>query len=84
MIKNVNNRANIHQNNRAAVPYSDRPENAASKASLANAFANAKRGYERYVALAKASSLSGDAVETENYYQHADHYWRESRRFVCE
>jgi hypothetical protein len=84
MIKNVNSRAKTHRNNRVAVRYSGRPENTASKASQANAFANAKRGYERYVALAKASSLSGDAVETENYYQHADHYLRESRRFVGE
>ena len=62
----------------------DRPEITASKANQVNAFANAKRGYERYVTLAKASLLSGDAVVTENYYQHADHYLRERRRFVGE
>jgi hypothetical protein len=28
------------------------------------------------VALARAAALTGDAVETENYYQHAEHYFR--------
>lgn len=65
MNKNLNCRAKVYRNDRVA-----------SKADQANAFPNAKRGYERYVALAKASSLSGDSVETENYYQHAEHYLR--------
>jgi hypothetical protein len=38
--------------------------------------ANAKRSYEKYVTLARAAALSGDVVETENYYQHAEHYFR--------
>ena len=84
MIKNFNRCAKSHRSKGVAVPYSDRPEITASKANQANAFANAKPGYERYVTLAKASLLSGDAVVTENYYQHADHYLRESRRFVGE
>lgn len=37
---------------------------------------NAKARYEKYVALARAAALTGDAVETENYYQHAEHYFR--------
>jgi hypothetical protein len=28
------------------------------------------------VTLGRAAALSGDAVETENYYQHAEHYFR--------
>lgn len=40
---------------------------------------NAKAQYERYVALARAAALTGDAVETENYYQHAEHYFRTMR-----
>ena len=28
------------------------------------------------MALARAAALTGDAVETENYYQHAEHYFR--------
>ena len=41
--------------------------------------ANARRQYERYVALAQAAVLSGDAVEAQNYYQHAEHFLRVMR-----
>ena len=37
---------------------------------------NAHRNYERYLALAQAEALSGNRVEAENYYQHAEHYFR--------
>ena len=32
--------------------------------------------FERYVALAREASTSGDRVTAENLYQHADHYFR--------
>jgi hypothetical protein len=38
--------------------------------------ANAKASYEKYVMLARAAARSGDVVETENYYQHAEQYFR--------
>ena len=41
-----------------------------------NGSANAQRNYERYLALAREAALSGDKVEMENYYQHAEHYFR--------
>src|SRR5262245_50444826 len=44
-----------------------------------NVPANARRQYERYVALAQAAVLSGDAVEAQNYYQHAEHFFRVMR-----
>jgi hypothetical protein len=37
---------------------------------------NAQRNYERYLALAKAQAQAGDIVAAENYYQHAEHYFR--------
>ncbi len=37
---------------------------------------NAQRNYERYLALARAQAQSGDIVGAENYYQHAEHYFR--------
>ena len=37
---------------------------------------NAHRAYERYLALAREAALSGDVVEAENCYQHAEHYFR--------
>lgn len=41
-----------------------------------NSPANAQRNYERYLALAREAALSGDTVEMENCYQHAEHYFR--------
>ena len=37
---------------------------------------NAQTNYERYLALAQAEALSGDMIGAENYYQHAEHYFR--------
>ena len=37
---------------------------------------NARARCAKYIALARAAALTGDAVETENYYQHAEHYFR--------
>jgi hypothetical protein len=37
---------------------------------------NAQRTYEQYVALARAEAQIGNMVGAENYYQHAEHYFR--------
>jgi hypothetical protein len=37
---------------------------------------NAQRNYERYLALARAEAQNGNKVAAENYYQHAEHYFR--------
>jgi hypothetical protein len=37
---------------------------------------DAQRSYERYLALAQAQAQSGDLIGAENYYQHAEHYYR--------
>ena len=39
-------------------------------------FHNAQRNYEQYLALARAEAQSGNPVGAENYYQHAEHYFR--------
>jgi hypothetical protein len=39
---------------------------------------NARRNYDRYLALAQAELQAGDRVAAENYYQHAEHYFRMS------
>ena len=36
----------------------------------------ANQVYEKYLALARDASSSGDRVVAENYYQHAEHYFR--------
>ena len=38
--------------------------------------ANSKASYERYMTLARNAALTDDAVATENFYQHAEHYFR--------
>ena len=40
---------------------------------------NAQRNYERYVTLARAEAQIGNTVGAENYYQHAEHYFRSMR-----
>jgi hypothetical protein len=37
---------------------------------------NAQRNYEHYLALARAEAQRGDRIAAENYFQHAEHYWR--------
>jgi Domain of unknown function (DUF4167) len=37
---------------------------------------NAQRNYERYLALAQAEAQTGNLIGAENYYQHAEHYYR--------
>ena len=36
----------------------------------------AQRSYERYLALAQEEARSGNVVGAENFYQHAEHYFR--------
>ena len=45
-------------------------------ASRANESQNAQRTYEQYMALARAEAQIGNMVGAENYYQHAEHYFR--------
>jgi len=38
--------------------------------------ADANSNYKRYLARARAAASAGDAIESENLYQHAEHYYR--------
>jgi Domain of unknown function (DUF4167) len=44
--------------------------------SKPNGSGSAQRNYERYIALAQEEARSGNIVAAENYYQHAEHYYR--------
>ena len=35
-----------------------------------------RRNFERFVAMAREAATAGDAVQTEHWYQHAEHYFR--------
>ena len=52
------------------------PRRSTSTQSPANALGNAKKSYERYISLASAAASTGDVIEAENLYQHAEHYFR--------
>ncbi|HEX4409732.1 MAG TPA: DUF4167 domain-containing protein [Xanthobacteraceae bacterium] len=41
--------------------------------------ANARKDYERYLALARAETQMGNTIGAENYYQYAEHYFRSMR-----
>jgi hypothetical protein len=45
-----------------------------------NGSGSAQRSYERYLALAQEEARSGNIVAPENYYQHAEHYYRSMSR----
>ena len=40
---------------------------------------NARNNYERYTTMAKDAARRGDVIEAENFYQHAEHYFRVMR-----
>ena len=65
---------------RNAGSFSGRAKRSPSKSSRPRAdrvgVANAKQSYERYMALAHAAASTGDAIESENFHQHAEHYFR--------
>jgi Domain of unknown function (DUF4167) len=53
--------------------------NVANRQGQNGSAGNAHRNYERYLALARGATLNGDTVEAENFYQHAEHYFRVMR-----
>ena len=63
---------------RSARPFADRSKQWTSNITRpeSRGHQNAQRSYERYLALAKAQAQAGDIVGAENYYQHAEHYFR--------
>ena len=50
--------------------------NAANRQRQNGSAGNAHRNYERYLALAQEARSNGDTIEAENFYQHAEHYFR--------
>ena len=68
---------NLHRP-KSARPFADRSKQWTSNVARpeTRGSQNAQRSYERYLALAKAQAQAGDLVGAENYYQHAEHYFR--------
>jgi hypothetical protein len=70
--RNTKHMANA--NSRAA--QSGRPDSSGFPRSPARNSQNAQGNYRRYLDLARAEALTGDRIAAENYFQHAEHYFR--------
>ena len=57
----------------------DNGQNAGARQRQNGSAGNTHRNYERYLALARDATLNGDIIEAENFYQHAEHYFRLTR-----
>jgi hypothetical protein len=53
-----------------------RERNTSAARSASTGFQSAQGSYEKYLALAQEEARSGNVVGAENYYQHAEHYFR--------
>ena len=69
-----NNNNNINNNNRPRLP--QRIQTFDSNGPAVKIRGNAYQVFERYVAMAREATVSGDRVSAENLYQHAEHYYR--------
>ena len=83
-MQNGPRRPNPGRQSRPGRPFNARPNNPRPQqrwtqnnaGSLPKGAQNAQRNYERYMELARAEALAGNTVGAENYYQHAEHYFR--------
>ena len=67
------------QEPRVATTFANRQKRRISNAARPTApkgSQSAQRNYERYLELARVEILHGDMVAAENYYQHAEHFFR--------
>ena len=60
----------------AASATRSKPQKPKGKQVRSNGSAHPKNSFDRYTALARAAAAAGDVVGAENYYQHAEHYYR--------
>ncbi len=63
-----------HPNNRPRMPH--RMQTFDSNGPSVKIRGNAYQVFERYVALAREAASAGDRIAAENFYQHAEHYFR--------
>ena len=60
-------------------PANERPPGNRPSGPVRHGAGNARNNYGRYTTLAKDAARRGDVIEAENYYQHAEHYFRVMR-----
>ncbi|MEW5964213.1 MAG: DUF4167 domain-containing protein [Pseudomonadota bacterium] len=64
---------------RAIGRHDGRPHYRRNKTTTSRGGISARASYERYLALARDAASAGNTIEAENFYQHADHYFRVMR-----
>jgi Domain of unknown function (DUF4167) len=60
-------------------PANQRPPGIRPPGNPRHSVQNARNNYERYTTMAKDAARRGEIIEAENFYQHAEHYFRSSR-----
>ncbi len=53
-----------------------KPQRSKGNGARTNGSAQPRNSFDRYTALARAAAAAGNAIDAENYYQHAEHYYR--------
>ena len=53
-----------------------RSQNEGRDSNNQNSRINWQRKHEHFAALARTAAVSGNAIDAEGYYQHAEHYFR--------
>jgi hypothetical protein len=69
-----NNNPNNPNNNRPRMPH--RMQTFDSSGPNVKIRGNAYQVFERYIAMAREAASAGDRIAAENFYQHAEHYFR--------
>ncbi len=76
-MQNGTNNAMRSRRPRPAASFAAHPKQISNGAGARpNGNHNARRNYERYLELARAEASAGNVIAAENYYQHAEHYFR--------
>jgi hypothetical protein len=73
------NSMNMNQSRSATEPYVHSMRSV-KKAAVAR-HQGARLNYERYLAQARTQALIGNQIEAENFYQHAEHYFRSFNQY---
>jgi Domain of unknown function (DUF4167) len=66
----------LNNNRRQPVERRQRAQRENLKSNPQNARIHWQRRHEHFTSLARTASVSGNAVDAEYYFQHADHYFR--------
>jgi hypothetical protein len=59
-----------------SAPFKKTDRQSATNGRTDNSPTSLRKSFEKYIELAKAKALAGDAVESEKYYQYAEHLFR--------